>query len=208
MTTYVQRYCLLLSVCFVYQVPLQVQLSLPLKSRTITSTQVGASLTSSEKRPPPVYENYGKENIERAYEAIKLGSSVRRAALQYSVPKSTLSDRVTGKVKFGSHSGPPRYLTDAEEQELTSFIVRCASIGCAKTKKEFISIVELILASKGKQVIISNGWWESFKKRHPELTLRTAEKLSYSRLVVTDQNIMNNYFDLLERTLIDNGFLL
>jgi len=145
--------------------------------------------------------------LQRACEAVKCGLSVRQAALQYNIPKSTLSDLITGRVKMGAQSGPPRYLTDCEEEELSSFITQCASIGCAKTKKDVISIVEAVLMSKGKEVHISNGWWESFRRRHPNFTLRTAEKLTYARLVVTDEIIMNKYFDLLERTLKDNGLI-
>ena len=35
---------------------------------------------------------------------------VRKAALEYNVPRSTLSDRVTGRVQHGAHSGAPHYL--------------------------------------------------------------------------------------------------
>ncbi len=56
-------------------------------------------------------------------------------------------------------------------------------------------------SAKGRQVHVSNGWWESFRKRHPILTLRGAEKLSYARLVATNPHIISSYFDLLEQTL-------
>ena len=180
---------------------------LPLASRVFKSSfgvqSVYSSLASEQR--PPVYKNYDKENFQRACEAIvRKGTSIRMAALQYNIPKSTLSDHISGKVKIGAHSGPPRYLNDVEEEELSNFISQCASIGCAKTKKEVLCIVEAVLASKGLSRHISNGWWESFRRRHPEFSLRTAEKLSYSRLVVTDASIMNKYFDILERTLIEN----
>lgn len=42
------------------------------------------------------------------------GMSVRRAAECYKVPKSTLHDRVSGKVAFGARSGPASYLSDEE----------------------------------------------------------------------------------------------
>lgn len=182
-------------------------LQLPLKNRTIRSSQPFRVVYCSGEGRPPVYKDYSKENIARACEAVTLGTSVRQAALQFDIPKSTLSDHVTGRVKLGSHSGPPRYLTDAEEEELSSFITLCASIGCAKSKKEIVSVVEAVLQSKGKQINISNGWWESFRRRHPNFTLRTAEKLSYARLVVTNRDIMDKYFDLLERTLVDNKLI-
>ena len=133
--------------------------------------------------------------------------SIRRAAELYSVPKSTLSDRVSGRVQFGSHSGPARYLTDEEEEELANFLCGCAKMGYARTKKDVLAIVEEILASKGRQVHVSSGWWEAFKQRHPYLTLRTVEKLSYARAVASDPNVIDQYYDLLEQTLVENGLL-
>ena len=67
----------------------------------------------------------------KAYQEVKKRTlSVRSAVLQYSVPKSTLSDRVSGRVSFNSHSGPIRYLTDEEEGELVSFLAGSARMGC------------------------------------------------------------------------------
>ena len=72
--------------------------------------------------------------------------TVRRAALQYDVPKSTLHDRVTGKVDPGAKVGAPRYLDDEEEEELTKFLVGAGSIGYPKTVREVKAIVGAIVA--------------------------------------------------------------
>lgn len=40
---------------------------------------------------------------------------------------------------------------------------------------------------------------------HPTLTLRSAEKLSYARFVATDQDLLNNYFDLLHETMEEDS---
>ena len=60
---------------------------------------------------------------------------MRKAAEAYEVPKSTLHDRITGKVPFDKKSGPPRYLTDLEEAELVNFIVESARMGYARSRK-------------------------------------------------------------------------
>ena len=83
--------------------------------------------------------------------------SIRQAAEQYGIPKSTLSDRVSGQVKFGAHSGPPRYLSDAEERELANFICQSARMRYAKTKKEILAIVQAILATKSGAVSQLSG---------------------------------------------------
>ena len=74
-------------------------------------------------------------------------------------------------------------------------------MGFARSKKEVLCIVEEVLTTKGNPRNVSNGWWEAFSKRHPQLCLRTAEKLSYAHLKATDPVILDAYFDLLERTL-------
>ena len=136
-----------------------------------SSLQPSLKLYVQTERPPR-YKQWREDALVKAYNEVKEGRlSVRRAAELYNIPKSTLSDRVSGRVEFGSHSGPARYLTDQEEEELANFICGCASMGYAKTKKDILAIVEEIVASKGRQVHVSNGWWEAFKQRHPYLTL-------------------------------------
>ena len=66
--------------------------------------------------------------------------------MQYDVPKSTLHDRVTGKVDHGAKVGAPHYLDDEEEEELTKFLVGDASIGYPKTVREVKAIVGAIVA--------------------------------------------------------------
>lgn len=71
-----------------------------------------------------------------------------------------------------------------------------------------MNIVEMYLEERiGMQVTLSNGWWQKFRLRHKELTVRTAEHLAYSRAIATDQDVMDCYFSLLEQTLVDNNIL-
>ena len=75
-----------------------------------------------------------EEQMETAMQDVTNGFlGVRRAALEYQVPRSTLSDRVTGKVYPGAAPGPPKYLCEEEEEELVKWIGGCAEIGHAKS---------------------------------------------------------------------------
>lgn len=87
-------------------------------------------------------------------------------------------------------SGPPKYLTDEEESDLVDFLANCAKIGYARTRKQVIALVQHM---KGIEVTVTNGWWESFRRRHPDITLRTAEKLAYVRMVSSSSDILDNY---------------
>lgn len=122
-----------------------------LHDRTFKSSRCAQPVASAVPSRCPVYREYSDEQLCRAYEAVKDGVSLRHAAEQYGIPKSTLSDRITGRVKFGAHSGPERYLSDDEERELVSFICQSARMGYAKTKKEVLSIVEQTSLQRGEE---------------------------------------------------------
>ena len=61
-------------------------------------------------------------------ENVKKGEmSLRQVSEVFGVPKSMLHDRIMGKVLFGSYSGPRRFLSEKEEEELVVFLTRCYS---------------------------------------------------------------------------------
>ncbi len=132
--------------------------------------------------------------------------TVRRAALEYGVPKSTLHDRVSGKVLPGAVGGAPRYLDDEEEEELVRWLEGCAEVGCAKNVREVRAIVGAIVAKKQNVecIVVSHGWWDRFRSRHPNLTLRAGESLAYVRAICANRKTLDYYFDLLEEIFVQN----
>ena len=132
--------------------------------------------------------------------------AVRCAALEYGIPKSTLHDRVSGKVLPGAVGGATRYLDDDDEEELVRWLEGCAEVGCAKNVREVHAIVGAIVAKKQNvdNVTVSHGWWDRFRARHPNLTMRAGESLVYVRAVYTNRQTLDHYFDLLEEVLVQN----
>ena len=134
------------------------------------------------------------------------GMTISKAAEMHGVPRTTLNDHVLGKVLPGAKCGAPTVLSTSEELDLVDFLVKFASIGCGRTKKEVIDIVSSMLLSRGqKHQSITNGWWAKFNKRHPVLSLRTPATVSVARANASSGESINNYFDILEKTLEDNG---
>ena len=154
------------------------------------------------------FKLWSDEAMTKAYEEVLSGETIRVASEKYAVPKSTLYDRVSGRVTLNARSGPDRYLSDEEEERLAKWLIRCASIGYAKSKKDVLAIVTAMMTKKrGIEVNVSKEWWESFRRRHPQLTIRCAETLAYTRAVAANEETLNQYFDLLEATLTDNQLL-
>ena len=127
--------------------------------------------------------------------------TIRQASEIFGVSKSTLHDRISGKVIFGSRSGPARLLTENEEEELVVFLAHCAALGYPRSRKDVSAMVQTVLVQKGHNGLISHGWWDSFKRRHPDLSLRKAESLSCPRYVCNTPEVIKRYFDLLEETM-------
>ena len=108
------------------------------------------------------FKNYDERNVRLAVQAHSLGMPIRKAATLYGVPKSTVSDRITGRVLHGTKSGPVKYLSEQEEMELVKFLIGCSKIGFAKSRKEVLMLTRSILAHKRgvtmEEVNISYGW--------------------------------------------------
>lgn len=152
-------------------------------------------------------KNWSREVMEKAVQDVQNGIlGLRRAALEYNVPRSTLSDYVQQKSHFGATSGPAKYLSSEEEEEVVKWIAGCAEIGWAKSVREIRGVVSTIVSSKlGYAVNVSQGWWDKFRKRHPQLVLRSSEMIAYKRAVAVNKDVIDHYFDLLECTLKKNG---
>lgn len=98
---------------------------------------------------PKKYKKWSNESMTGAMKAIADGLfSVNRAAEEFGVPRSTLKDRISGKVVHGARSGPSPYLSSVEEDELAKFLLTCTDIGLPKTKMEVIGLVKKAVTKK------------------------------------------------------------
>ena len=69
--------------------------------------------------------------------------SVGEAAKKYSIPKSTVHDHSSMKVKQVSRPGPSTVLT--EERELVGWVITMAEVGYGQCRQQVCSIVKRIL---------------------------------------------------------------
>ena len=120
----------------------------------------------------------------------------------YAVPRTTLQDRISRKDSLNARSGAGRLLTGEEQSRLADFLITCASTGYAKSRKDVLAIVQQIVYSRNPGTLVMKGWWASFQKRHPSLTLKQAK--AYARAVANNSKVFHRYFDLLEKTLREN----
>ena len=98
--------------------------------------------------------------MEPAMCAVKEGYTVARAAIEHGVPRSTLQDRISGRVLHGTKPGPVPYLNQ-EEKDLVDFLEVVSSVGYGKTRKQVKSPVERTAREKGvlKKTKLTDGWF-------------------------------------------------
>ena len=121
------------------------------------------------------------QDMERAMEAAKSGKTVSTAAKLHSVPRKTLDDRVKGRVEHGTNPGPPTALTATEEGALISYLLYMADRGFPLTTTMAQAFAWAIAIRSGTQARLNaesgpgKHWWLNFRRRHPELSLCTAD---------------------------------
>ena len=55
----------------------------------------------------------------------------------------------------------PTYKTPHEEKELVDFLISCAQVGFAHTRRQVMAPVRAAMVKKGREdVPITNGWWD------------------------------------------------
>lgn len=132
-----------------------------------------------------VYGAWDPENMRKAITEVKSGySSLRKAAEKYSVPSSTLSDRVSGKVKEDGVWGSKPKLSTKDEQELIETAKERAALGIGYSKYNFMRAASAM--AKAKHVPFKNKnpsemWWRRLKKRHTSFSLRSPEATASNR---------------------------
>ena len=76
---------------------------------------------STSDMAPLKTRKYSNENVRLALSAVLDGMSVRKAAIKYGIPTSTLQDKLNFKYQPGKGPGRNPILTEEEEKSL----VRC-----------------------------------------------------------------------------------
>ncbi|KAH3747385.1 hypothetical protein DPMN_181810 [Dreissena polymorpha] len=72
---------------------------------------------------------WNNEAMAMAVKDVENGVSVRKAAEKYSVPKSTLSDRLTGRVEAGKSWGNESQLCMEDKKQLIGIATERAEMG-------------------------------------------------------------------------------
>lgn len=147
--------------------------------------------------------------MEKAVNAMKNGMSLRTACKTFNVPKSTLSDKISGKTPVERKIGASPILTPEEEKHLVTWVLHSAKAGFPITKNQLLESVQMLMYDLKKENPFRNGkpgrhWFESFLKRNPQISLRVSQNLSGQRANVSEE-IIRKWFDEITTYLKDQN---
>ena len=142
---------------------------------------------------------WSNESMISAISSVQKGTNLRESAKLHNVPVETLRRRIIGDVDNDCKPGPATVLTKDEEAKLVEYIVSMADMGFGLTKEDIRRLAFRIADSSGRAHPFHDGmagraWLTGFMVRHPNLTARTAQPLSYSCAKCANVETVYNYF--------------
>ena len=153
---------------------------------------------SKQKKKKFTRLNYTKETLNLALEEVKKGHSVFATANKYNIPESTLRAKKENKYA-DKKPGPATVLTMTEENDLVDWIFNCSRKGFPLTKDQVYESVKYFCKKVGRKNSFvddkpGRSWYESFLKRHPQISERVSENVCTNRAKVTEEDI-RTWFD-------------
>lgn len=154
-----------------------------------------------------VYKKRGKTQLydeallEKAVSAVEKGElSIRKAAVRFNVPKSTIGDRISGRFKLHVKNGRPPCIPVDVEAKIVKAVLMAARRGVGLTVKQVLTRTSSLckrfsIGSGFKTFKAGKDWWAGVKRRHPEVTVRKPEKLTSTRSRMMNKEIVDKYFD-------------
>ena len=133
-----------------------------------------------------------------------------KAAAKYGVPRSTISDRLTGRVQPKGKIGRKPVIPLDIEDKIASCTAENAAKGFGVGRKEVIRRAGQICHRLNIKTPFRGGlpgqdWWKGFKTRHSELAIRKPEALATSRSRFMNPLIVTNYFSDLGKLVTSLG---
>src|SRR5579875_883872 len=112
-------------------------------------------------------KQYTEEDVNSAIQAVAMGQSVRKAALEWGIPRATLQHRMTGTQPRSTAFSELQRLSQVQEDHLTQWILTQAALGLPPTHAQVRSFVCRILATKGDLSPLGKRWFQGFLRRNP-----------------------------------------
>ncbi|XP_066285774.1 uncharacterized protein [Branchiostoma lanceolatum] len=163
----------------------------------------------SESRPSRRYREWVEDDVQNALREVRLEQkSVYAASKAYNLPRSTLDDRF--KERHGDKVGRRTKLEPEDEETLVRYSMYMAGKGFPLTA----GVMKVLAKEIDKESSKKRGedprfggktpgkrWWSGFRLRHPQISLRSPDRLDRARAAMSNPNTFSNHFAKLDELL-------
>lgn len=151
---------------------------------------------------------YSNEDVVNALKEVDHGATIAASARKFGIPRSTLSEKRSGKHPIDCRMGPDTVLTQDEENLLEEWIFHVSDAGFPVTKHQLLDSVQRILNKSKRKTVFTNNrpgrkWYAAFRKRHPKVVERESQNLTRARASVTEEDLRKWFaevYETLEKT--------
>ena len=133
---------------------------------------------------------------------------VRKAARLFDIPRTTLRDRLSGRIHIDTVTTKLPLLSQLEEVKLVNHIKTMASYGYGYTRQICVNLASDMAVQVGKRTKeqpLTLKWMRGFLKRQLELRVLKPRGLDYNTAKLTSKATVDKYFGDLERCLSKHG---
>ena len=114
--------------------------------------------------------DYAEDDVALALLALKkMAPSIRKAALAYGVPFTTLKDRVDGAQPQNIAFEPFQKLSAVQAEHLAGWIVVQRAMGRPPTYAQIRSIAASVADPSGGTKTLGKNWLQAFLRRNPTI---------------------------------------
>ena len=106
--------------------------------------------------------SYTEDDIQRALADVGNGRSVRKACLDWGVPRGTIQDRIKGSVSRKEASEPFQRLSPVQEQRLTDWVLVQEALGRSPTHTQIRALAGRILVTRKDTILLGKRWMAGF----------------------------------------------
>lgn len=154
---------------------------------------------------------YSSEDLAKAVDEVRSGrSTVYNASKVFNIPYNTINDHVKGRRGVKSITqGRPTALSHDIEKNIADGLKEMEKCGLGLSRKHIMSLVGDFIRSNNMQTPFKDGspksdWLHEFMKRN-QLSVKKTQSVEIGRRRCIDPFVINGYFDLLEKTVVQLG---
>ena len=131
-------------------------------------------------------------------------TSIRQVASLFNVSRSTLSRRLLDGLSRTTAQAHRQLLSPVQESLLVDWVLQLEQDGHAPTPATIRAMASLISVKSGGPEHVGKGWFERFRKRHPDVHTKKGVKLAQDRARMANPDTLSEWYELFHRVSTEN----